>query len=128
MIVPALIDEILAALRTITTTTLRVFEAAPESMSEFPCAIVYPWEGEMTPNPAGGRSLHTLRVEVHQSRTLLPVAITAAEVWPDLVMGAIKTMTSHIVWPLRYRCGPIEYAGEKHYGVVFEIQVKVNEA
>lgn len=128
MTVAALIDETVAALRTIGSDTLRIFEAAPESMSEFPAAIVYPWEGEMTPNPAGGRSFHTLRIEVHQSRTLLPVAITAAEVWPDVVMGAIKAMTAHIVWPIKYRCGPIEYAGEKHYGVVFEIQIKVNEA
>ncbi len=111
----------------------RVFDDPPESISEFPSAIVYSANGEMTATAAGGVSLHTLIVEIYHARQVLPQAVDASKVWPDRMFAALKAdMTlggavSHIVWPIAYKAGPMRYYEAVHYGVQFEVTVKVNE-
>ncbi len=106
----------------------RVYEDPPEAMSEFPGAIVYPFRGNYEFNAAGGRSFHTVIVEIHHSRQVLPQAVDAAKVWPDRMYAELKTATDlHIVWPFNYTAAPLQYGSEVHYGVRFEVQVKVNE-
>lgn len=105
----------------------RVWDRPPESMSEFPCAILYSYQGEIQNNAAGGRSFHTVRIEIHHTRQVMPQALGEAEVWPGRVGNVLKTSSLDIVWPVRYRCGPIDYANERHYGVQFDVLVKVNE-
>lgn len=105
----------------------RVWEKPPESMSEFPCAIIYPYQGELWSNAAGGRSFHTVRIEIHHTRQVMPQALGEAEVWPGRLYEVLRTASLDIQWPVRYRCGPIDYSNERHYGVQFDILVKVNE-
>lgn len=107
---------------------VRVHTAAPDTLSDLPAAILYPFEGTMEANAAGGRSFHTVVVEIHHSRQVLPQAITEAVVWPDAVYAELKAATDlHIIWPYKYRAAGLQYGNETHYGVRFEIQVKVNE-
>lgn len=128
------LDAVIDALRVHVshlTGLAKVHDDPPESMSEFPCAIVYGWRGNYTANAAGGQSLHTVIVEIHQSRQVLPQAMDAAKVWPDRMYAELKTVTGsdgfHVVWPFSYTAAGLQYAAETHYGVRFEVQVKVNE-
>ena len=110
------------------TGIVRVYDDPPESLSEYPCAIVYGFRGNYEDNAAGGRSFHTVVIEIHHSRQVLPEAADAAKVWPDRMFARLKAATDlHIVWPMAYQLGSIGYANETHYGVRFELQVKVNE-
>ncbi len=112
----------------------KAYTDPPESINEFPSAIVYPASGEMTATAAGGISVHTLVVEIYHSRQVLPEAVDASKVWPDLMYAALKAdqslggAVSHIVWPMLYRVGPLRYNEQTHFGVRFEVKVKVNEA
>jgi hypothetical protein len=107
----------------------RVYVNPPESMGEYPCAIVYGLRGSYEANAAGGRALHTIVVEVHHSRQFLPDVVDAVKVWPDRMYTKLKTVSDlHIVWPMPYQLAALSYANETHYGARFEITVKVNEA
>jgi hypothetical protein len=107
----------------------RVYDDPPEAMSEYPCAIVYVLRGNYEANAAGGRSYHTLITEIHHTRQVLPEAMDAAKVWPDRMFAALKGVTDlDIIWPMAYQAGGLQYGSEQHYGVRFEVQVKVNEA
>lgn len=107
----------------------RVYDDPPESMSEYPCAIVYVLRGNYEANAAGGRSYHTLIAEIHHAQQTLPQAVDTAKVWPDRMFAALKGVTDiDIVWPMAYQAGGLQYSNETHYGVRFEVQVKVNEA
>lgn len=106
----------------------RVHTAAPDTLNQLPAAVLYPTEGTMEANAAGGRSFHTIVVEIHHSRQVLPQAITDAVVWPDLMYAELKTATDlHIIWPIKYKAAGLVYGNETHYGVRFEVQAKVNE-
>lgn len=106
----------------------RVYDDPPESLNEFPCANVYAGRGTMEANAAGGRSFHTVIIDVYESRTVLAEAMDRAKVWPDRMFAELKGATDlHIVWPMNYRAAAIEYNAITHYGVRFEVQVKVNE-
>jgi hypothetical protein len=111
------------------TGIARVYDDPPESLSEYPCAIVYGFRGNYEANAAGGRSFHTVVVEIHHTRQVLPEAMDAAKVWPDRVYAELKAATDlHIVWPMPYQLGGLQYGNETHYGARFELQCKVNEA
>lgn len=107
----------------------RVYDDPPESLSEYPCAIVYVLRGNYEANAAGGRSFHTVVTEIHHSRQVLPEAMDAAKVWPDRMFAELKAATDlHIIWPMPYLAGGLQYGSETHYGVRFELQCKVNES
>lgn len=115
---------------------LRVYANPPESINQFPAAITYVQEGTLEDTAMGGLSFHTLVAEIYVARQLLPQAVDAAKVWPDTVFGALRTADStwdgaiaHVVWPLRYRAGPMQYGGPDmvHYGVRFTITAKILE-
>ena len=71
---------------------------------------------------------------IYHSREVLPEAVDAAKVWPYRVFTALAadlTLNSTVdtlVWPLRYRFGPLPYAREMHYGLTLDIPVKINAA
>lgn len=112
---------------------VRVYSDPPESISEFPAALTYIGQGEMTATAAGGYSLHTLIVEIYHARQVLAQAVNEAKVWPDRLYAALKAdetlggAVSHVVWPIRYQALPLPYNDLIHFGVRFTIQVKVNE-
>ena len=57
----------------------RVYTDPPESINEFPAAIVYAAHGQLNSASAGlGRNLHVIRIDIHASRTQLPQSVAAA--------------------------------------------------
>jgi hypothetical protein len=99
----------------------------------FPFVIAYPFEGEMVSVSSGHiKGLHKVVFELHQSRRVAPDSLVAVEVWPerflnalaaDLTLAALNTM---VRWPMSYRAGPMEYGKNVHYGVRFEITLKIH--
>lgn len=112
---------------------VRVYTDPPESINEFPCAFVVADNGEMNDNSAGGYSLHTLIVEIYHSRQILAQAVDGAKVWPDRMFAALRAdprlggSVSHVRWPVTYRAGAYSYNSAVHYGMRFNVTVKVNE-
>ena len=117
------------------TGITRAYDDPPESISEFPAVVVYAHRGQLSvPSSGTGKGLHTVVVEVHHSRQVLPQAINEAKVWPGRFLSALHDdltlggSVSGVVWPVVYRATPIRYATEVHYGVRFEVTVKTMEA
>ena len=99
----------------------------------FPFVIGYPFEGELQPMSSGwNKGLHTMVAEVHQSSKVVPDALVAVEVWPERVLEALvadttlAALNTSVVWPLVYKAGPLEYGKSVHYGVRFEITLKIH--
>lgn len=112
---------------------MRIYDDPPEGISEFPACMVYVREGEMSGVSAGFvQSFHVLIVDIYESRSVLPDAMDRAKRWPDSVMAALRAdvtlggAASGVVWPLRYRSGPMRYGTAVYFGVRFEVKVKVN--
>lgn len=111
----------------------RVYTDPPESISEFPAAIVYSREGEYHGSAAGGHSLHTIIIEIYHARQHLPQAVDEAKQWPGKIYTAVAAditlggTVSHVVYPLRYRSMPLRYNESTHFGVRFELTAKINE-
>lgn len=132
MSVQAAINGLNAVIATITGLK-RVYADPPEAISEFPSALTYIGSGEMYAAASGGHSLHTLVVEIYHGRQIMAQAVNEAKVWPDRVYAALKAdeklggAVSHIGWPLRYRALPLNYNDLVHFGIRFEVVVKVNE-
>ena len=131
MSLEAAIDGLRTAVATMADLT-RAYTDPPESMSEFPAVIVYSRSGKMEALSAGlNKSLHTIVVEVHESRQVLPDAVDRAKRWPDRLMAALRAdetlggSVTAIVWPVTYRSAPLVYGNETHFGVQFLVTVKV---
>lgn len=126
----------ITALRTVIDTipNLRVYADPPESINEFPSAIVYSNEGIYGLGSADlNRAYHTLIVDIYHARQMLPQAIDSAKVWPDLVYGVIRTaMTAGTLdvvatggrAEINYRTTPLPYGDIMHFGVRFTIRLK----
>jgi hypothetical protein len=109
------------------TGLARVYTDPPDSMQEFPCAIVNAARGSYELNAAGGRAFHTVVVDIHHNRQILPQAVDEAKVWPDRVYAELAAATDlYINGPITYRAGGMQYNNETHYGVRFEVPCKVN--
>lgn len=134
MTLAAAVDGLRDAMRTVAGLN-RVYDDPPGAINEFPAAIVFAVSGELSETGAGALCLHTLAVEVYQDPAVTAQAIDAAQVWPDRVLTAIRddpTMggaVAHVRYPVTYRMGPLAYNGtqQPHYGVTFQVTVKVIE-
>lgn len=106
----------------------RVYTDPPESISEFPCAVVYLKSGEMTENAP---CFHDFVADIYHARQVLPQAVNEAKVWPDRVLYALKAnfrlngSIEHIVYPIRYESAALQYNDMTHYGVRFRVRVKI---
>jgi hypothetical protein len=116
------------------TALKRVYADPPESINEFPAATVYVRRGEMTVVSAGlAKNLHTLVVDIYHARQELPQAVNESKQWPGAVLAKLASDFSlngtvdAIVWPVRYEARPLQYGNLVHYGVRFEITVKMME-
>lgn len=126
----------ITALRTVIDTiqNLRVYADPPESINEFPSAIVYSNEGIYGIGSADlTRAYHTLIVDIYHARQVLPQAIDSAKVWPDLVYGVIRdAMTAGTLdvvatsgrAEVNYRTTSLPYNDVVHFGVRFTIRLK----
>ncbi len=132
----ALQDAIAALNTTLRAMTgiVRWYDDPPESLNEFPCGLSYAETGELTAQGDWCRGLHTVRVNIYHSRQVLPTAINAAKVWPYRVMSALRAdqtlggTVAAIPWPLTYRCQPLQYGDQTHYGVTFAVVLKIHGA
>lgn len=113
----------------------RAYSQPPESISEFPAAIVYASRGTLEGISSGlSRHLHTIRIDILSSRQQLPQAVAEAEGWPDALMSGLRAgetlsgAVSAIVWPVTYEATAMPYNAVTHYGIRFEVTVKIMEA
>ena len=106
----------------------RVYTDPPESISEFPCAVVYLKSGEMT---HAGQCFHDFVADIYHARQVLPQAVNEAKVWPDRVFSVLKAnyrlnnSVDHIVYPIRYEAVAMQYNEMTHYGIRFKVQIKI---
>lgn len=111
----------------------RFYTDPPASLSEFPCAFVVASNGEMSDSGAGGIAFHTLAIEIYQAPNITAQAVDGAKVWPDRVFAALTAdpllggNVTHIRWPITYRALGLQYNNVTHYGMRFEVTVKVIE-
>lgn len=101
--------------------------------SVFPFALVYIGTGEIEISASGLlRGWHNLIVEIHQSRTLVPAALTAVQVWPERIAAALAADATlnaaggMIAGRVAYQAGPMEYGNYTHYTVRFTVPIKVH--
>ena len=132
MTLDAAIGGVRAAVGTMTGLT-RVYDDPPASLSEFPCAFVVAGSGEMSDTGAGGLAFHTIAIEIYQAPNITAQAVDGAKVWPDRVFAALRTdptldgTVTHIRWPIAYQALGLTYNNGVHYGMRFNVTVKVLE-
>jgi len=132
MSLDAAITGVRTAVETISGLT-RVYDDPPASLNEFPCAFVVAANGEMSDTGAGGLALHTIAIEIYQSPNITAQAVDGAKVWPDRVFAALRTdqtlggSVAHIRWPITYQAVGLQYNNVTHYGMRFNVTVKVIE-
>lgn len=113
-----------------------VFDTPPEKVGDgqFPFAMIFPTRGLIEPMVANARiaaGTHVIALDLHQSRVVHPAAFTAIRVWPGRVgrmirenptiNGAVKA----VEWPINYIATEMPYGRETHYGVQFQITVRI---
>lgn len=104
----------------------------PESINQFPFALSYYRQGNTTAMAGWRKGLHTLFLEVHISRQVLPAALRSAMPFYEKVIDALiddptlNGTVSTIVWPVNHTFGWLSYGGtdNAHIGWRFEITVK----
>jgi len=111
---------------------VRAYDDPPESISEFPCAMVYAEAGILNAEGTNlGRGTHTIRIDLYASRTQLPQAVNTSRGWPDALHSALATnerlggSASIIEWPVRYQAVSMQYNNLTHYGMRFEVTVNL---
>lgn len=126
----------ITALRTAIDTipNLRVYTDPPESINEFPAALVYSASGDMQFGSAGlARNYHTLNVDIYHSMQRLAQAVSDAQAWPPLVYDAIETaynagdidvVSSNGRAAISYQMRPLPYNNNVHFGVRFTVRLK----
>ena len=110
----------------------RVYDDPPESLSEFPSAMVYTTGGEVGGMGSGNmREFHDLVIDIYSHRNVLPQAIDEAKIWPGIMFPKLigdPTLTgaaSAIDGEIQYISGPMEYGRDNtYYGVRFTLRYK----
>lgn len=107
---------------------------APEAAGAFPFAVAYPRSGTLTINSySWGTLLHTIYVEIHVARTLLPAAIDQALPYVESFASALvadPTLEAAVdtVNGIRFTFGKMEWGGVETLGWRFEVDVKIKTA
>lgn len=113
----------------------RVHGDPPEGLSEFPAAVLYAVEGEISDVSVGlGRDFHVIALDIYLGRTMITEAAAAVQTWIDSISALIKSdsyprlnnTVDAIEWPVRYRVMPMQYSQQVLFGVRFFIRVKIN--
>lgn len=114
---------------------VRAYADPPESISEFPSALVYAQSGTLEAVSSGlSRNLHAIRVDVLSSRQQLQQAVAESRDWPDSLLTQLRAdetlggVVSGIVWPVTYEAMSMTYNNLTHYGLRFVVTVKIMEA
>lgn len=109
----------------------RAYDETPDSLSEFPCFINYPWRGVLEGGAwAGGQAIHTIVAELRIGKKDTRAAEEEARkyikrVWKKIAENDSLLDTVSTVIELRYQYGRMPpMAGEDHIGIRFELDVK----
>jgi len=115
-----------------TIAGLTVHSDPPEFLTVFPCSLCYLESGEMSVISGGlDTGLHVLSVDIVLGENDLPTVVNGAKSWPEAVLSVLKASptlggtVSHIVYPVRYEVGALEYGVSEHYGVHFRVTIKM---
>lgn len=132
------IESVITELSTLVndlTGIKHVYEKTPEAIGVYPCARIFPAEGELLSGPAWTEDVHTLVVEVRVARGHLPAS---EELYRPYIVAVgtmlqenpnISSSCQTIIPPVTYRCGYLDAIGknrtnEVDVGIIFEIKVK----
>jgi len=119
------------------TGVVRAYDETPESLSEFPCFVNYPRRGTVTPAPGSVsraiKGIHTVVCELHITRQNLPTAEGTARPFIDRFCKKVFAdpklgNTVDTVNEIRYEYGRLDFGGEQHLGVRFEVDFKLQES
>lgn len=110
----------------------------PESINVYPFSVAYPASGRIAvPSFGLEKGLHTVFVEIHCNRTLLPKAVEQATnylvQYPKLLAsdptlgGEVDTIQFSDSNPLTYEFGRLEWNTIPTVGVRFTITFKLHE-
>jgi hypothetical protein len=104
-------------------------DEAPEQMVQFPFIVAFPRSGEISRESVQAMGLHTMYIEVHIGRQVLPSAIRMAlpfgksvpdALWADPKLGGnVSTIRA-----IRYTFGRLDWGQEQHVGWRFELDFK----
>ena len=110
----------------------RVYADPPDSISEFPCAMIYTVGGDMEAQGVGHfRVFHNLELDIYSNMNVTAEAIAEARIWPgllfpllaaDMTLSAAAASTDGVI---SYVSGPMPYGTDMHYGVKFSIRYKM---
>ena len=132
--IATVIAELVTQLTNDVTGLRRVPDAPPETIDQFPFAVVYPSNGTYnTHTPEDMIGLHNINVEVHVSRKDLPRDFTSLldlqdDIPSSLLSGLKDGDYSQLTTfgEISYTFGPLEWAGVPTLGVTYTISgVKV---
>lgn len=132
------ITAALAQIRTLVNTISGLRQTPskpPESASAYPFAIVSLSEGSWTKESSGQvKGLHTITIEIHQSRTDLPRDLEKVEPYGDLVKDKLLldanatlngTVDSIVADDISYTFGALGYAEVITIGWSIDVPVKI---
>ena len=120
----------LAALERQIVGVKKAHNETPESLSNFPCFINRPGTGVLLHAASDlGVAFHTIMCELHIDRRPLPEAEAKARpfikrFWKIIAANDSLNGTASSVNEIRYFYGPLDFAGETHIGIRFELDVK----
>jgi hypothetical protein len=103
----------------------------PEGAVPFPFAVAYPRTGTLRLQSATwSNQLHTIWVELHFGRQILPAAIDQALPYVELFQNAVNADPTlggsvAVVNEVRYTFGKLEWGGVETLGWRFEVDVKI---
>lgn len=113
----------------------KAYSDPPESISQFPAALVYAGRGTLGGvSNALSMNLHTIRVDILSSRQNLPQSVSESKAWPDALLAGLRANETlsvtgaTVVWPVNYEALAMPYNSLTHYGMRFEVTVKIMEA
>ena len=127
------INDAIAGMRTLLATVsgLSVPATLPSTINTYPVALVYSRSGEVDQTVFKQyRGMHKLHIDLLHSRTPTPEAMSAVAAWPD-AFGALFAESPDldgaavtIISPWTYDVAELQYAGQAHFGIRFEVTVK----
>lgn len=111
----------------------------PENAGVYPFAIAYPESGTLQ-GESGNllRGVHTVAVEFHVNRTVLPLAVSQSRGYIEeygyklacdpTLNGAVDTIQLTAEQQVTYEFGRLEWAGVETIGVRFHIPLKIRKS
>ncbi|HOA25576.1 MAG TPA: hypothetical protein PKI52_16315 [Aggregatilineales bacterium] len=127
----AAIQDVWLSLQVAGQPAVKAAPAQPtESMTQFPFVVTYPARARVTPMAGWTKSVVTLYTEFHMGRSILPRNVEVAIAYYEPFLDALRAditlggSVDAIVGDIRAEFGYLEWAGEKHVGWRFEIDVK----